>query len=95
MTHDAILVPYKGHRNGVAVRLNLWRMTTRLGALLRLDRAVNGTSVREQATDIGLTKTTLQRIEHADPMTLSVDTMLKVLSWLSSPAPQTRGERGV
>ena len=69
-------------------------MTTRLGELLRLERALRGTTQRAQAADIGVTKSTLQRLENADAGGMTLETFQKVQAWLLSPATQSGGERG-
>lgn len=58
---------------------------TRLGHLLRLHRAVAHISIREQADEIGLTKSTLQRLESADAGGMTLATFQQLQAWLLGP----------
>lgn len=58
------------------------RMATRLGELFRMYRAVHGLSVRAHAEEMGVTKSTLHRIESSNPGGMTLDTFMKVQHWL-------------
>lgn len=53
-------------------------------------RAVHGLSIRAHADDIGVTKSTLYRIESSDPGGMTLDTFMKVQAWLLQPHAQER-----
>lgn len=63
-------------------------MTIRLGELLRLYRAVHQISIRKHAEDMGVTKSTLQRLESADAGGMTLDTFSKVQAWLLAASTQ-------
>ncbi len=58
--------------------------TTRLGALLRIHRTWAMMDMREMAKEIGMSASTLCRIEQGKQC--DVPTFLKLMAWLSGPA---------
>jgi transcriptional regulator with XRE-family HTH domain len=58
---------------------------TRLGDLLRLYRAAKGLTVRELAPTIGISPSTLHRIERGHA--IDAATLLRVLTWLLATEP--------
>lgn len=58
--------------------------TTRLGALLRIQRTWAGQTVREAAKEFKISAATLCRIERGGQC--DVPTFLKLMAWLSGPA---------
>jgi hypothetical protein len=55
----------------------------RLGALLRVYRTLHNRDLRAVAAEIGISHSTLARIEHGQAF--DADTLLKVWQWLLTP----------
>jgi transcriptional regulator with XRE-family HTH domain len=56
---------------------------TRLGEMMRLSRTVHDRSLRDVASEIGISAATLHRIEHGQE--IDADTLLKLWHWLLVP----------
>ncbi len=57
---------------------------TKLGQMIRLWRDKNRYGTREAAKMIGITSSTLNRIEHGEEM--NAKTLIKIIVWLMEPS---------
>lgn len=62
---------------------------TRLGMIVGVYCAVHKLSVRQCSTEIGITPSTLRRLQGADG-DITVTTFMKILSWLLATVPEPR-----